>query len=187
LTKNSYFEIAVRTSVIPAILVIWPFNNFSKFIEKTKNLRISCFRAKPPLSSNPNFLELSRAHETSIKNISASLKFFKIGHEAPERIKNELKIGNRRYLWRFLWKTKFVWQLFEKRFLTKFWVWGSLKWSKLGRNTKFQLSCYLGQWNKISTKKTFKVLTKNATKRTTDSVGGKIKRNICVNRAKLLR
>jgi hypothetical protein len=45
--------------------------------------------SKPP-SPNPKFLKLSRAHKTSMKNIFASLKFNKMGQEAPEWPRSDL-------------------------------------------------------------------------------------------------
>jgi hypothetical protein len=62
---------------------VFSFQNFGEYVRLGKYQKLYGFlvMAKPP---NPNFLKLSRAHKTSIKNISASLKFCKKGHEAPE-------------------------------------------------------------------------------------------------------
>jgi hypothetical protein len=65
---------------------VFSFHNFGEYVRLEKYQKFYgflVFKFKPP-SSNPNFQKLSRAHKTSIKNISASLKFYKMGHEAQE-------------------------------------------------------------------------------------------------------
>jgi hypothetical protein len=65
---------------------VFSFHNFGEYVWHEKYQKLYGFLVlgfKPP-SPNPNFLKLSRAHNTSIKNISASMKFYKMGHETPE-------------------------------------------------------------------------------------------------------
>jgi hypothetical protein len=71
---------------------VFSFHNFGEYVLLEKNQKLFHFLVlgfKPPLP-NPNFLKLSRAHKTSIKNISASLKFHKMGYEAPEWPRSDL-------------------------------------------------------------------------------------------------
>jgi hypothetical protein len=71
---------------------VFSVHNFGEYVRLEKYQKLYGFlvlELKPP-SSNPNFLKLSRAHKTSIKNISASLKICKMGHEAPEWPRSDL-------------------------------------------------------------------------------------------------
>jgi hypothetical protein len=67
---------------------VFSFHNVGMFgMKSTKNTAF--FWGLP--SPNPNFVKLSRPHKTSIKNISASLTFYAMGHEAPEWPRSDLE------------------------------------------------------------------------------------------------
>jgi hypothetical protein len=71
---------------------VFSFHNFGEYVWHEKYQKLYGFLVlgfNTP-SPNPNFLKLSRAHKTSIKNISASFKFHKMGHEAPEWPRSDL-------------------------------------------------------------------------------------------------
>jgi hypothetical protein len=71
---------------------VYSFHNFGEYVRLEKYQKLYGFLVLGlnPSSPNPNFLKLSRAHKTPIKNTSASLKFCKMGHEAPEWPRSDL-------------------------------------------------------------------------------------------------
>jgi hypothetical protein len=71
---------------------VFSFHNFGEYVRLEKYQKLYGFFVlglKQP-TPNPNFLKLSRAHKTSMKNIYASLKFCKMAHEAPEWPRSDL-------------------------------------------------------------------------------------------------
>jgi hypothetical protein len=69
---------------------VFSFHNFDEYVRLEKYQKFYWFLVLKPLSLNKKFLKIFRAHKTSINNISASLKFCKMDHEAPEWPRSDL-------------------------------------------------------------------------------------------------